>query len=75
MPFQMLKYVGPEGGHLKSNLTSSGVNSVVTQVSTIQHFIFHFFNNNPTPMYRSARFFLGKMAQICKIVIKYTKWS
>jgi len=29
----MLKYVGPEGGHLKANLTSSGSNVVVTQVS------------------------------------------
>ena len=32
--FQMLKYVGPEGGHLKANISSSGTsNVVVTQVS------------------------------------------
>ena len=31
--FQMLKYVGPEGGQLKANLTSTGANIMVTQVS------------------------------------------
>ena len=29
----MLKYVGPEGGQLKANLTSTGANIMVTQVS------------------------------------------